>query len=707
MRLHLIPNSHIDPVWLWDKYEGIDEVLATFRSACDRLDDYPALTFSGSSLQFYEWVLQFDHALFARIQKKVAEGRWEVVGGWWVESDSNLPLESSIRGQARIAGAFSRKHFGSSSAVAYLPDSFGHPATLPKILAETGFKYFLFCRPGIHEKTDLPANLFWWDYKGKRVLAYRLKHHYNQFVPEPEQEHVLRNLVGDPDYAGNTANAFLFGVGDHGGGPTVAQIEIFDRLIRERPPGEMVYSSCQRFFEEAEKTPGIPVYSGNLHMHAVGCYSVMRKIKNAVRHAEQDLEVAVRAGRMAGTSSRRLDSLRKKLLFNQFHDILPGSCAPHAESQSGDELGGIAGSCRDFTYDALRSISAAQASRIKEGEFRIFNTLPYDVTVPLHMESFCFSAFSWDTAFRDSGGKAITVQRVLESVRCCNSRWEFVDTLPARGFKSYFFDPATPVKRPDGEAAHYQPGDAISSPEFVLQADGGMMHAAGLAQPRPLIKSPVKFLVLADESDTWGHGVSAYGNVTSEFTLGSSGVMTGPVTSKLYQSWSHGKSVVEIVWSLFHGLPQIYADITVYWAERRTILKMEIDAAGDGAQPYLVQGAGGAIACEADGAEMPLHRWIWLPSGKGQGLAVLQDGAFAYDCHRGRLRLTLVRSSLYGYDQGTKLAPHDIQQHTDQGIHQFRLCLMPQPNPSSVQLDRSALAFIEPFHLLRETRMGR
>ena len=127
MRIHLIPNSHIDPVWLWDKYEGLDEVLGTFRSACDRLDEYPNLTFAASSLQFYEWVRKYDAKLFQRIVKRVQEGRWEVAGGWWVESDTNLPTEASFIKSAEISQEFSRKHFGREIQVAYLPDTLATP----------------------------------------------------------------------------------------------------------------------------------------------------------------------------------------------------------------------------------------------------------------------------------------------------------------------------------------------------------------------------------------------------------------------------------------------------------------------------------------------------------------------------------------------------------------------------------------------------
>ncbi len=696
MRIHLVPNSHIDPVWLWDKYEGIDEVLATFRSACDRLEEYPELTFSASSLQFYEWVLEYDRPLFERIKKNIAAGRWEIVGGWWVESDSNLPSEASMRKQAKLSKAFSLKHFGVSSDVAYLPDTFGHPATLPMILSETGFKYFIFCRPGAHENSDLPSNLFWWEYKGCKVLAYRLKHHYNQWVPENEHTGKLREILKDEEYSRSAVNCFLFGVGDHGGGPTIAQIESFNRLIKERP-SDLAYSTCKRFFDEAAEIPDIPAYSGNLHMHAVGCYSIMRNIKQGVRGSEQQLAYAARSLKLAGKSSRCLDPLWKTTLFNQFHDILPGSCAPHAAQFACDELGGVAAECRNSAYGALKSVSGRTPSKVKEGEFRIFNTLPFDITCPLKIEA--FSGYRPELQFRDSAGKTIRIQKVLESVRCGNSRWEFVDTIPARSFKAYHFDTSSPIEPAPGEAAHFHAGTSITNESFTINADGTVISANG----SQLLKSPPKFVALNDESDTWGHGVRCYNKPTGGFNLASSTVMTGSVTQKLYQRWNFNNSSIDIVWSLFAGIPQIFADITVDWAEQRTILKMELDPSGAGSQDYLVQAAGGSIECKADGAEMPMHGWLRIPVGKEQ-LAVVQDGAFAYDCLNGRLRLTLVRSSLYGYDIGCKLFPEDTQQHTDQGIHKFRLCLLPGRNFKEKELDQAALAFVEPLMVIRETR---
>ena len=149
MHIHMIPNSHLDPVWLWDKYEGIDEVLSTFRSACDRLEEFPDLTFTASSLQYYDWIKELDPDLFESIKFYVSHKRWEITGGWWIEPDTNLPTLRSFIKQSEFGKTFAQENFGVDIDVAYLPDTFGHPATLPKILTETGFKYLIFCNASL------------------------------------------------------------------------------------------------------------------------------------------------------------------------------------------------------------------------------------------------------------------------------------------------------------------------------------------------------------------------------------------------------------------------------------------------------------------------------------------------------------------------------------------------------------------------------
>jgi len=693
-RIHLIANSHIDPVWLWDKYEGIDEVLNTFRSACDRLDEYAELSFTASSLQFYEWTHQYDRALFERIQTQVAEGRWEIAGGWWVEPDSNLPTAASLRQHAEISRQFTQTHFpGTEVEVAYLPDSFGHPATLPRILEETGFRYFVFCRPGRHEKGDLPADLFWWEYRGHRVLAYRVKHHYLQ--PQPDggaREEELRRRLADPDFAAAGAHAFFFGMGDHGGGPTVREIDFYSQYMRDRPKNEEIaFSTCRQFFEAASLQPDIPTYSGDLHMHAVGCYSVMRDLKAGVRAAEQGLELAGRALAMAGRDTAVLAPLWKRTLFNQFHDILPGSCSPAAADMARADMGGVDEGWRTTAYEALKHLASSRPVQGAEGEFRVFNTLPFEVRRPLSIESFQY--YREGAAFLDEEGREITVQEVLPSVRCNNRRWEFVDTLPARGFRSYRFgDEAAAAER--GESTHFSPGAEIST-EALRIGQGGVSAATETA-----LLAPPRFIVLDDTSDTWGHGRRRYDEVIGTFERGHTAVVGGPVVERLYERWSYHRSSLEVVYSAYAGLDVVYVDVVVNWAEDRKILKMELTPTACAADTFEMQGPGGGIVRARNGDEMPLHHWVQM-RGPEHTFSVLQDGAFACDCEGERLRVNLVRSNLYGFHDPVQLVEADPQSLTDQGLHRFRFGLH-FGSWTELESEQQVAAFLEPGWVIRE-----
>jgi alpha-mannosidase len=699
MKLHLIPNSHIDPVWLWDKYEGIDEVLNTFRSACNRLDEYPTMTFNGSSLQFYEWVLKFEEPLFARIAGFVKAGRWDVVGGWWVEADVNHPLDISWVKHADLSREFARKYFGIDINIAYLPDGFGMPAGLPKVLADTGFKYFLFSRPDTKERGDVP-NLFRWTYGCQSVIAYRFKNSYTQ---NGSQELLTAHLTRDLEYPVGPANAYAFGVGDHGGGPTKIEIEFIQNIVKKQPDGAMGFSTCRRFFEDVERACTMPEYVGNLQHHAVGCYSVVRKIKDGVRTSENALAVAGRALRMSGAKDERsLDPLWKTVLFNEFHDILPGSCLGAAADHAAHELGGALTGAREAAYGALKELSLRVASSVVEGEYRVFNTLPYPITVPIALESSMY--YRPKAAFLDADGNPIKVQETLQSVRASQRRWEFVDTLPARGFKAYHFDNRQEVKRPGFMDARYVPTTGIQNDHVRIESDG-TLRALGVANEMVLLTlGPARFFVVADCSDTWGHDVRGYRDVVDEFRLVKCVALTGAVTSKLHQRFEHHRSVIEVTYSLFNGLPGVYVDVNVLWGEYRKVLKLQWKFPGPLHYTEVpMEAAGGPVKGNGSGDEMPMQRWVWLPA-EPQSIAILQSGAFACDWMNGRFRVTLVRSSLYGMHMPAhEMDPDDPEIQTDQGEHHFRFCLVPGLPYDPDQMAREASAFLEPQVTIRES----
>ena len=160
--LHMIGNAHIDPVWMWRWQEGFQETKATFRSALDRMNESDDFLFTASSAQAYAWIEANDPAMFAEIQARVHEGRWQLVGGWWTEPDTNIPSGESFVRQALYGQLYFLEKFGQMARVGYNIDSFGHNGMLPQILKKSGLDYYVFMRPMPGEKA-LPARLFRWE----------------------------------------------------------------------------------------------------------------------------------------------------------------------------------------------------------------------------------------------------------------------------------------------------------------------------------------------------------------------------------------------------------------------------------------------------------------------------------------------------------------------------------------------------------------
>ena len=190
----MIGNAHIDPVWLWQWPEGYQEVRATFQSAIDRMEEYPDFVFTCDSVVFFEWVEESDPALFEQIRRRVAEGRFQIVGGWWVEPDCNIPSGESFVRQALYGQRYLREKFGITATTGANVDSFGHNASIPQILRRSGADSYVFLRPG-PEEVELESPLFWWESPdGSRVLAYRIPNEY--LAPKDDlAEHLEKALA--------------------------------------------------------------------------------------------------------------------------------------------------------------------------------------------------------------------------------------------------------------------------------------------------------------------------------------------------------------------------------------------------------------------------------------------------------------------------------------------------------------------------------
>ncbi|WP_217282882.1 glycoside hydrolase family 38 N-terminal domain-containing protein [Paenibacillus alginolyticus] len=237
-KLYMIGNAHLDPVWLWQWQEGFQETKATFRSALDRMKEYDDFIFTSSSAANYEWVENNDKKMFEEIKKRVREGRWRIVGGWWVQPDCNIPGGESFVRQGLYGQRYFKEKLGVTAKVGYNVDSFGHYGMLPQILLKSGMPYYIFMRPMPNEK-GLPGRLFHWESDdGSRVLTYRIPFEYCTWGKDLEK-HVRRCMEELKDPFGNLM--VFYGVGNHGGGPTKENIDSIKRMngLPEFPTMEM------------------------------------------------------------------------------------------------------------------------------------------------------------------------------------------------------------------------------------------------------------------------------------------------------------------------------------------------------------------------------------------------------------------------------------------------------------------------------------
>lgn len=212
--LYMIGHAHIDPVWLWPWSEGMAVVHSTFRSALDRMNENPDYVFSCSSAQFYEWVAVNDPEMMKEIKKREKEGRWELVGGWWVEPDVHMASGEALVRHGLYGQASFKKLFGKTVSVGLNADTFGHTASLPQILQKQGITNYTFLRPTPYEM-DFPSEVFEWQgIDGTKILSCRIQDSYNighdlqRRIDKLASEHLLHPT---------DSLMIFYGVGDHGG----------------------------------------------------------------------------------------------------------------------------------------------------------------------------------------------------------------------------------------------------------------------------------------------------------------------------------------------------------------------------------------------------------------------------------------------------------------------------------------------------------
>ncbi|MFM8826427.1 MAG: alpha-mannosidase, partial [Actinomycetota bacterium] len=348
-------HAHLDTAWLWPVRETRRKALRTFANAVHLLERNPDMVYCHSQAQHYAWVAEDDPAMFARIKVLVAEGRWEPVGGMWVETDLNLPdgeslLRQMVQGQRAFQGWFGRRCDG-----AFLPDDFGYPAALPQIVSLGGARWFFTQKLSWNETNRFPHHTFWWEgLDGTRVFThFSPVDTYNALNTPSQLRFASRNFS---DHVGASSSLVLYGHGDGGGGPTQAMVDRARLASDLAGVPRVTMGRVTDFFagSMAEYGGFAPEWTGEMYCEKHrGTYSTQVGTKQGNRRSEQLLHETEAWAALAGTRPAALDNWWQRVLTQQFHDIIPGSSIAWVHRDAEEEHAAIAAETGDVIVGLL------------------------------------------------------------------------------------------------------------------------------------------------------------------------------------------------------------------------------------------------------------------------------------------------------------------------------------------------------------------
>jgi alpha-mannosidase len=710
--LILVCNSHIDPVWLWEWEEGVAETLSTFRTAVRFCEKYNDFVFCHNESLLYEWVEKFEPSLFDRIRYQVNEGRWHIMGGWYVQPDCNMLLGESVVRQIITGKKYFLEKFGKEPSTAINFDSFGHSRGLVQILRAAGYDSYLFCRPD-SKYLDLPGDTFLWQgFDGTTVIAHRATDHYNSQFGLAEEK--IKNWIANPLNKDKEAGVLLWGIGNHGGGPSEKDIEGIKKLRSEEKNWSITHGTPEEYFSlYKEKSMELPVFKGDLNPFAIGCYTSMKTVKQALYKLEHKFYTAEKLLSLAAISENlkypdsKMEEALKEILFCQFHDILPGSSVEPVERDVLHRIGHAIRVIENETTSLFINMGNSFSPSVPE-EFplMLINPHPFDVDEIVELElqlpepNFDKSKMRIPQLF-DEKGESIPVQS--EKPQCNikddhRKKIAFRAKIQAGSVVRYSCFLKDILKETNKKTAREDLNFNSLRSSMVIDNSSGFPESWKYEGKDYLGSEQMKFAVLTDNADPWGMGIKSFDGEAEFFKL-----MTGSQVSEF--AGFHGKQlnsvyisedgeIQTIAESLFTfnnsrihlkyiipvGQQGFDLEITVYWMEKDKMLKWIIPV---GFNMCCVGRSLSGINCfRQRGREFVFRDWLGMKNFDGDStFSICADGAYGFDIHENNVGISLLRSTSYsGHpvegEQDIVMTDRAVKR-IDQGIHTFRFRFTP------------------------------
>ncbi len=661
-RSHMICNAHIDPIWQWDWPEGVSAVLSTFQSAANLTEQFDYV-FCHNEVTAYKYVEEYAPTLFARIKELVKQGKWHIMGGWYLQPDCNMPAGESFVRQIREGQRYFKEKFGIVPTTAINFDPFGHTVGLVQIMKKCGQDSYIFMRPYPHEM-PLPCDRFIWQgLDGSTVKGWRSAA-YNTHLGEAVSDIKRRSEREKTGVA-----AVLWGVGNHGGGPSRKDLGDIQRELLSDPNIEYIHSTPEAFFAEVEPTD---VVDHSLRISMPGCYTSMSRIKARHAQLERELYMAERMAAVAYFSGAAKEyptaALRvatQDLLNAEFHDVLPGTSV-----QCGEEAGlrflshGLleAERVKVGAYFALSSAEKPAA----EGEYPVvvFNPHPYRLTDNVECE-FSLADQNWDEetvsfiTVLDKDGKPVPYQVVKEDSNL---------TLDWRKRIIFEADMAPlSLSRYSVFVDFRKMEQAKKAKELTF--DNGRKHveidpATGLLKSYRIdgveyLTGGVELVSLADNADPWAmadYQLKRVGEGERAFSLSATptGVFRGMKSVQVIEDgdiylgieafFEDDNTRARIGYKIYKNNDAVDIDVTLFLGDIDRIYKLKVPMATEG--KLVGQTAFGTEPLFMDARENVAGRFVAMENGENV-FAVMNREVYGNHYENGALYMSLVRGATY------------------------------------------------------------
>ncbi|MEB3224467.1 MAG: alpha-mannosidase [Synechococcus sp.] len=690
-KFHVLGHAHLDMAWLWTTSETWEVGERTFRSVLNLQREFPELIFGHSTPALYEWIEQNRPRLWQQIKAAIDNQSWEILGGMWVEPDVDLVSGESIIRQFLYGQQYFLEKFGKRSTIAWLPDTFGFPNQLPQIAQHCDIQAFGTGKLHWNDTNPFPHGLFWWrSPDGTDLLT---------FMTPPNVTGIMdTNPITMTNYAqkweeqtGLEDIFWLPGVGDHGGGPTKDMLQVARKWQQSPFFPELEFSTAENYLNQVKETPNLPIWNDELYLELHrGCYTVHRDQKVFNSRCEtllRQVEVWTAIAKNLPHSDQsklnfqpQLKEIWKKVLFNQFHDILPGTSIPEVFTEANQQWQAVINTGEAMLSQSLKAI-ASQITydcplEALAKPLLLFNDLNWKRTeiVSLVLQDLV-TVYDWE-------GQKVEAQIIIEEFESnqeCKKYLSFLAEVPSVGYSLYWLcpDPQAPTQRAE---------DLFNEPEFILENEflrieidsytGEIAHFLDKVNQREiLVASGNQLQAFEDKGQYWDAWDIAPDYETkplkSAKLLSIQWRENNPVRSviRVEKQLSQSTIVQDYQLDLQGQMLKVYS--TVDWQEEQVVLKAAFPFAIDNAT-CTYETPCGAIdrQPEADLAkwEVPALRWADFHN-QDYGIGILAKNHHGYDAKQSQLRLTLLKSPLW---------PDPT---ADRGIHHLAYAIYPHKGP--------------------------